>query len=205
MFLQKLKSETAKSHFALEQNPYSINLMSPKVSLEDYSTYLQKLYGFIFGFERTVFPKLQKIDPDINLRRKSELMQHDLWNLKCDFTKLPTLSDEAFNQHYTDELTALGGLYVLEGSMLGGVMIKKHLIEKLGNEVFDNTKYFTGYGSETGKVWKNFLNILSFHAADAEKEQIIIKSANNTFDLLNQWMTKSSLNRLDKNEHQKSC
>lgn len=198
MFLQKLKSETSNSHLALEKNPYSINLMSPNVSLEDYSNYLQRLYGFVFGFERTVFPKLIEIDPGINLRRKSELMQHDLWKLKCDFTKLPTLSEQAFNQHYTDNLTALGGLYVLEGSMLGGVMIKKHLTEHLGNQVFDNTKYFTGYGSETGKVWKNFLNILSFHADDAEKEQIIIKSANNTFNLLNQWLATPAQNRLDK-------
>lgn len=198
MFLQKLKSETGNSHLALEKNPYSINLMNPNVSLEDYSNYLQRLYGFVFGFERTVFPKLIEIDPDINLRRKSELMQHDLWQLKCDFIKLPTLSEQVFNQHYVDELTALGGLYVLEGSMLGGVMIKKHLTEKLGNQVSNNTKYFTGYGSETGKVWKNFLNILSFHAVDAEKEQIIIKSANNTFDLLNQWIATPAQNRLDK-------
>lgn len=198
MFLQKLKSETGNSHLALEKNPYSINLMNPNVSLEDYSNYLQRLYGFVFGFERTIFPKLIEIDPDINLRRKSELMQHDLWKLKCDFTKLPTLSEQVFNQHFTDELTALGGLYVLEGSMLGGVMIKKHLTEHLENQVFDNTKYFTGYGSETGKVWKNFLNILSFHAADAEKEQIIIKSANNTFRLLNQWIATPAQNRLDK-------
>lgn len=198
MFLQKLKSETSNSHVALEQNPYSINLMNPNVSLNDYSNYLQKLYGFVAGFERTVFPKLKEIDPDINLRCKSELMQHDLWHLKCDFTKIPTVSEEDFNQHYTDSITALGGLYVLEGSMLGGVMIKKHLTEKLGNEVSDNTKYFTGYGSDTGRVWKNFLHILSSHATDPEKEKIIINSANNTFDLLNQWIATSSLNYLHK-------
>ena len=188
MFLQKLKSETAKSHFTLEQNPYSINLMSLNVSLEDYSNYLQRLYGFVSGFERTIFPKLQEIDSYINLRRKSEWMQHDLEQLKCDFTKIPTLSEEYFNQHYTDNLTALGGLYVLEGSMLGGIMIKKHLNEKLGIEVSNNMKYFTGYGSETGKIWKDFLNILSSYANDTEKEKIIIDSANNTFDLLNQWI-----------------
>ena len=188
MFLQKLKSETANSHFTLEQNPYSINLMNLNVSLDDYSNYLQRLYGFVFGFERTVFPKLQEIDPDINLRRKSELMHHDLLKLKCDFTKIPTFSEEAFNHHYPNNLTALGGLYVLEGSMLGGVMIKKHLTEKLGNKVVNKMEYFTGYGSETGKVWRDFLNILSFHATDIEKEKIIINSANNTFDLLNQWI-----------------
>lgn len=194
MFLQKLKSETSNAHFALEQNPFSINLMNPNVNLNDYSNYLQKLYGFVSSFERTVFPKLKKIDPDINLRRKSELMQHDLWHLNCDVMKISTVSEEDFNQHYTDSITALGGLYVLEGSMLGGVMIKKHLIEKLGNEVSDTTKYFTGYGSETGKVWKNFLNMLSCHADDPEKERIIIDSANNTFNLLNQWIATSTLN-----------
>lgn len=86
----------------------------------------------------------------------------------------------------------MGGLYVLEGSMLGGVMIKKHLFEILQEKVVGNTQYLTGYGSETGKVWKNFLNILSNSVKDAETEKIVINSAKNTFDLLNTWIATSA-------------
>jgi heme oxygenase (biliverdin-IX-beta and delta-forming) len=194
MFLQNLRSETASSHSTLEQNPYSIALMSPTVMLEDYSNYLQKLYGFVFGFETNVYPLLRNIDPEIELRRKTKLMQNDFQHLQIDFSNLPVVSKEHFEKNYPDILSALGGLYVLEGSMLGGVMIKKHLVEKLGDNVNENTQYLTGYGSETGKIWKNFLNTLTNNAANVETQNIIINSAKNTFDLLNKWIATSSLN-----------
>jgi heme oxygenase (biliverdin-IX-beta and delta-forming) len=194
MFLQNLRSETASSHSALEQNPYSIALMCPAVTLEDYSNYLKKLYGFILGFETNVYPLLKNIDPEIELRRKSSFMLQDLKHLQIDLSTINILKRDYFETHYPNVKSALGGLYVLEGSMLGGVMIKKHLVEKLGSDVNENTKYLTGYGSETGKIWKNFLNILSTNATDIETEKIIIDSAKNTFDLLNQWIATSSLN-----------
>jgi len=192
MFLQNLRSETAFSHLSLEQNPYSTALMSSNVKLEDYSNYLQKLYGFVLGFETYVFPLLKNIDSDIELRKKRVLMQNDLQNLQIDLSTIPVVPKNYFELHYPDALNALGGLYVLEGSMLGGVMIKKHLFEILQEKVVGNTQYLTGYGSETGKVWKNFLNILSNSVKDAETEKIVINSAKNTFDLLNTWIATSA-------------
>jgi heme oxygenase len=174
--------------------------MSPTVGLKDYANYLQKLYGFVSGFEHNVYPLLKSIDAEIDLRRKSKLMQSDLKNLYIDLSTIPIVSDEHFKIHYPDVITALGGLYVLEGSMLGGVMIKKHLTEKLPDQVLENTEYFTGYGAETGKVWKNFLNILSNNAINIETEKVIIDSAKNTFYLLNQWITSSTLNQ-EENEY----
>lgn len=200
MFLQNLRSETAFSHTTLEQNPYSVALMSPTVTLADYANYLQKLYGFVSGFECSVYPLLKSIDPEIELRRKSKLMESDLKKLNIDLSAIPMVSKEHFKMHYPDIMTALGGLYVLEGSMLGGVMIKKHLTEKLPNEILEKIEYFTGYGSETGKIWKNFLNILSSNAIDIETEKVIINSAKNTFYLLNQWITSSAINQ-ENNEY----
>lgn len=195
MFLQNLRSETALSHSTLEQNPYSVALMSPTVTLKDYADYLQKLYGFVSGFETTIYPLLKSIDPKIELRGKSKLMQSDFEQLQIDSLTIPIVPEACFKINYPDVISALGGLYVLEGSMLGGVMIKKHLSEKLRNETADNTKYLTGYGAETGKIWKNFLNILSDNAPDIETQNIVINSAKNTFDLLNQWIATSTLNR----------
>ena len=195
MFLQNLRSETATSHLALEQNPFSAALMSEQVTLENYSEYLQKLYGFVSSFEENVFPVLKDVDADLDSRKKSELMQSDLKTLRVDISRIPIVPKEYFKVHFSDVTNSIAGLYVLEGSMLGGVMIKKHLAEKLGHEVDDCTKYLTGYGAETGKVWKNFLTMLSNQAHDIHQEQAIIKSAKNTFDLLNQWISTSSLNK----------
>lgn len=195
MFLQNLRRETAFSHATLEQNPYSIALMSSNVTLKDYSNYLQKLYGFVSSFEMNVYPLLKNIDSEIELRKKSTLIQSDLTSLQIDLSSIPIVSAEDFKIHYPDILSSLGGLYVLEGSMLGGVMIKKHLIDTLlPTEILESTKYLTGYGAETGKVWKNFLNMLSSNATDTETQNTIISSAKNTFDLMNQWISTSTLN-----------
>lgn len=195
MFLQNLRRETAISHSMLEQNPYSIALMSANVTLNDYTNYLQQLYGFVSGFEMNVYPLLKNIDSEIELRRKSTLMQSDLTTLQIDLSTIPIVSAEYFKIHYPNILSSLGGLYVLEGSMLGGLMIKKHLIDTLlPTDLLESTKYLTGYGAETGKVWKNFLNMLSSNATDTETQNAIISSAKNTFDLMNQWISTSTLN-----------
>lgn len=193
MFLQNLRSETAFSHLTLEQNPYSLALMSPSVTLEDYSNYLKRLYGFVYGFESYVYPILNGIDPEIDSRRKSELLQTDLKNLGIDLSVIPIIPAIQFHLHYPDAISALGGLYVLEGSMLGGIMIKKHLSEKLSNQVLENMHYLTGYGSETRSVWKNFLDILLINTTDINTQKVVIDSAKNTFDLLNQWIGTSTL------------
>jgi heme oxygenase (biliverdin-IX-beta and delta-forming) len=188
MFLQQLRNETAECHTALEKNPYSIALMHTNVTMEDYSTYLQKLYGFVYGFEKTVFPLLTAVDPDIESRRKSRLMEQDIKLLGGNLTKLQVMSEDVFKEHYISQAAALGGLYVLEGSMLGGNIIKKHLQEKLSDSVVNKTNYFTAYGTELGKVWKVFLNLLTQNASDAVKEEAIIKSAITTFRLIDKWI-----------------
>ena len=194
MFLQKLRNDTAEFHVALEKNPYSIALMGANVTIEDYSTYLQKLYGFVYGFEKTVFPLLRVLDTDIENRRKAPLMESDLLKLDCDLTQIPVLSETVFEKHYGDEVAALGGLYVLEGSMLGGNIIKKHLQDILSDSVTNKTGYFTAYGTDLSKVWKNFLSLLTYNASSTEKEEVIIKSAINTFSLIDKWMASSIIN-----------
>ena len=189
MFLQKLRVETAECHIALEKNPYSIALMHPNVTVKDYLTYLTKLYGFVYGFEKNVFPSLTAIDPDIENRRKTHLMEQDISMLGGDLTKIRVMPDEVFLKHYTHEADALGGLYVLEGSMLGGNIIKRHLNEKLNHSVIDKMSYFTAYGVDTGKVWKSFLTILTNNASHKYKENAIIKSAIITFRLIDEWLT----------------
>ena len=89
MFLQNLRSETATSHLALEQNPFSAALMSEQVTLENYSEYLQKLYGFVSSFEENVFPVLKDVDADLDSRRKSKLMQSNLKTLRVDISSIP--------------------------------------------------------------------------------------------------------------------
>ena len=190
MFLQSLRSRTAHQHSLLEQNPASQNLLSLQVTSCDYATYLSLLYGFVKGFENIVFPLLKYNITDIDERRKTHLLVADLNMLGVDEAGITVIPDQFFAEVYQSNATALGGMYVLEGSVLGGAVIYKHLQSTLGFEtIAGKATYFTVYGPGTGSRWKNFLQ--AFCLASAGMEEEVITSASETFSLLHQWFTNT--------------
>ena len=191
MFLQNLRSQTAACHHALEQNPLSIALLSNTVSIDDYTAYLKKLYGFVSGFENNVFPQLDSFLPDIELRKKAHLITSDLLSQNLDIQDIAVLPDAFFKSRYPTKAAAWGGMYVLEGSTLGGQIIKRHL-QKNGNSGFRGSLYFTAYGAETGAFWKNFLQHFCEAAQDPGDAEQIIKSAVETFTAIDTWITSGS-------------
>jgi len=191
MFLQSLRSRTAHQHSLLEQNAASKNLLDSKVIAADYAVYLSILYGFVKGFENIVFPLLQHSIADIEERRKTHLLVSDLNMLGIDAAEIAVISDQFFTEVYHSNATALGGMYVLEGSVLGGAFICKHLQTTLGMDaIADKATYFTAYGSETGSRWKVFLQ--SFCLASSGIEEEVIESASQTFSILHHWFDKKT-------------
>jgi len=191
VFLQSLRSRTSHQHNLLEQNTASINLLSPHVTTADYAVYLSLLFGFVNGFEKIVFPLLQESITDIEERRKTHLLVSDLNRLGIDETVITAIPDHYFLEVYHSNAKALGGMYVLEGSVLGSAFIHKHLLATLGTDVISGkTTYFTVYGHETGSRWKNFLQ--TFSSASSGVEEDVINSASETFSILHHWFANTS-------------
>jgi len=192
MFLQSLRSRTAHQHSLLEQTTASKNLLSPQVTTADYAAYLSLLYGFVKGFENNVFPWFQYTIADNEERRKTHLLVADLNMLGIDEAGIAVIPDQFFAEVYHSNATALGGMYVLEGSVLGGAVICKHLQTTLGIEaIAGKANYFTVYGHGTGSKWKNFLQ--AFCLASSGMEEEVINSASQTFSLLHHWFTNTPL------------
>jgi heme oxygenase (biliverdin-IX-beta and delta-forming) len=191
-FLLKLRSETASSHQALEENPSSQFLMSDEVTVQAVEQYLKTMYGFVKGFEKVVFPILNNKLPQLASRKKTHLLTTDLLLSAPDIDRLNVLPDSVFTNYYTNSCTAWGGMYVLEGSALGGQIITKHLQRILGKAITNRIHYLTPYGAETGSMWKTFLHHFSEAAATKCDQEEIIKSAVQTFSLMNSWMTSST-------------
>jgi len=192
MFLQNLRSRTAHQHSVLEQNTAPKNLLSPQVTAADYAAYLSLLYGFVKGFENNVFPLVQHSIADIYERRKTHLLVSDLNMLGIDEAGIAVLPDHFFAEVYHSNATALGGMYVLEGSILGGTVICKHLHATLGMEaIAGKATYFTVYGSETGSRWKKYLQAFCLASSGIEEE--VIKSASQTFSILHHWFNNTPL------------
>jgi len=195
IFLQNLRSRTAHQHSLLEQTKASKNLLSQQVTTADYSAYLSLLYGFVKGFENVVFPLVDHYITDIEDRRKTHLLVADLNMLGIDEADLAVIPEQFFEEAYQSTATALGGMYVLEGSVLGGAFIYKHLQTTVGSEaIAGKAKYFKVYGSETGSRWKIFLK--AFCQASSGMEEEVIESASQTFSALHNWFNQTPLNHI---------
>lgn len=178
--LTQLKSQTAQQH---QQTEDLVDVMRANLSLEDYKKLLTRFYAFYKSFEPKMSDALREnpVDFDYENRQNTPRLFNDLENLGMSETEISAI--EGF-----DDLPALdsrekifGALYVIEGSTLGGQVISRHLKEKFGLDESNGAAFFSGYGKETGTMWKGFRDaITNFADGDANREEII-GAANETF------------------------
>ena len=96
----------------------------------------------------------------------------------CQENQLPVI-DSPFR--------ALGALYVMEGSTLGGVYIVKMIQKKLSGKenIFH---FFSGYGDRNPLMWNRFKNALDHSTADEEEIALILSGAEDTFHKFYEWI-----------------
>lgn len=182
-FLANLRKSTASLHAQLEENPASKNLLKPDSTINDYIHYLEKMYGVISFCETVIFPRIGFLLPDIEQRKKLALLEKDLSLLSG--TKNRAYPDyKPFENSHT--AFALGYMYVIEGSTLGGRVILKQLEGKLPVHATSGANFFAGYGYETGGKWKTFIQTFSKWTIENDSEQEVISGAKHAFKTIYQ-------------------
>lgn len=179
-FLNTLKTQTASSHKRLENLPVSSCILSPEMKIEDYAHYLSLMYDVHYSTEQNIFPLLSSVIDDLNEREKKHLIAADLAHLTYNIP-VPT---PVFKLENITIPFALGILYVVEGSSLGGRFILKNLETIPGLHEEKGVTYFAGYGNKTGSNWKTFLNLLTAYQEKYNCENEIIKGAVYAFDAI---------------------
>ena len=185
---ERLRSETAILHQQLEDLPISRSILKPDVQVDEYGAYLATMYGIMKSVETNVFPVLKNVLPDIEKREKAHLLTRDLQAINYSFNPSEWSAGEA-EIHFlhiqdleSEQIAyALGVLYVVEGSTLGGRFILKNIREALQFDASNGAAYFAGYAEETGPMWKSFLHVLQQYAAEHGQEDKIIQGANEAF------------------------
>jgi heme oxygenase len=191
IFLDNLRTQTSVSHRQLEENELSGRILLTNVDLAHYQAYISRMYGVVAGCEKTVFPVLLSVFPDLQKREKSMLIVNDL--------KITGLADMGLRQLPVCNFTfstiaeALGIMYVLEGSTLGGKVLYKNIHKSLGLDSTSGASFFWGYGTETGNMWKGFISRFSDYVITNNCEQEVISSAIQTFKTIDEWLSQSSL------------
>ena len=174
MLSKTLKERTLTAHQELEKK--LVAKMRDLGSLADYAKLLQLFHTYFGALEQHVSAFVDEtILPDCAARRKSTAILEDLITLDAPVppvtTELPEISNTA---------QALGALYVMEGSTLGGRHIRKMLARQLHMDEDHATSFFGGYGEDTDRMWENFKSALDRFSSPAH-DRVIVESANQTF------------------------
>ncbi len=181
IFLTRLKDATATQHKKLESTRLSVNLMKHGVSLENYADYLVHMRNVIAWCEHNIFPTTTPLFKDIARRRKLPLIEADLAILRAA-SVTGSMPRKTYHAKADDSLpAALGHMYVIVGSTLGGRMILNHLEAALGLDAENGAAFFAGYQADTGTLWKDFLKIFSRYAVENNCEDEVIAGAENAF------------------------
>jgi heme oxygenase (biliverdin-IX-beta and delta-forming) len=181
--LDELRQATRPYHERLEA---TLVFMKPGLTRADYQEMLRKLWGLYMPLEHQIasIPDLSRyIDYDV--RRKQPLLEEDMHVLGVSSAQLmpcPQVPD------IRTVPQALGCLYVLEGSTLGGQLIARHVKKQLGLDVATGCSFFHGYGDKTGLMWREFCNAMNAYPEnDAGDRHAILETAIQTFIVFEEW------------------
>ncbi len=188
-FLERLRSVTALSHKNLEGLPVSVSIMDPEITKQQYILYLALMQDVVRDTENNVYPIVKGIVEDIDDRRKASQLESDLAYLGYtgQSNAMPLTDGMSITPGF-----AMGIMYVIEGSSLGGRVILKNISSALGFDEANGAKYFAGYGPVTGSRWKKFLDVLVSYEEENSNEDEIIAGANHAFDAIAAHFTKAS-------------
>lgn len=188
MLSERLKRETQQSHLELEK------LIIPKIkniqSTIHYSKLLQVFYGFFKPVEVLIDEHINTENfSDHNERRKAAIILSDIKQIEPTITFVPVANDLPKVENTTQ---ALGAMYVLEGSTLGGKIISKMIVQALQLKSKDAVQFFSGYGEATEERWNAFKTSLENYTTSIEEEDQLINAANETFVKFKNWVVANN-------------
>lgn len=179
--LDQLKADTLPQHKALED---ALALLRDEYTVPEYVKLLARLYGYYRPWEWAAASVLNEHAPGLlSNRLKTDLLAADLRHFAVDPQCLPCCPSLPSLRTLPE---ALGSLYVLEGSTLGGQILFRHFTEKfaLGSA---GTSFFNAYGNQIGSMWRLFRNEL-LRLSCIDDGPAIVASARATFETMHLWL-----------------
>lgn len=154
---------------------------------EDYLNLLNLFYGYFNSIEQAISKAIDlKLLPDYPERRKSSYILTDIASLNGDIENIPQSDDIP---HITDHSEAMGALYVIEGSTLGGIVIKNMIASRLALDTNKSLNFFNGYDDQTFRMWEIFKMALNNEAETGElNQQSMLRTANDAFNKFKLWI-----------------
>lgn len=186
MLSERLKSDTQAHHHAAEASPAMQAVMDDRLTRGAYRDHLARLLAFYRATEAALAetPGLADLVPDLDARLvKSQWLRDDLARLGAG-PAAPRADVPRFSL-----AQALGTLYVVEGSTLGGRLIARQLSRSVGVGPEDGARFYHSYGDARGERWTGFKAALdAWGQAHPDKADEAIQAAADAFDAFRAWM-----------------
>ncbi|MFJ4349350.1 biliverdin-producing heme oxygenase [Pseudomonas sp. NPDC089428] len=182
--LLALREGTRDCHKALEAR---LPFFSPGFDSAAYRRLLQAYYGFHAPLEHHLS---EYQGPE---RRKTATLARDLLALNLSEADIAALPQCQALPAIRDEASALGVMYVLEGSTLGGQVLKRAMAERLGIGHDSGAAFLDVYGELTGSYWRSFLERLGQASAAAPAQAITVQAAVDTFTCFEAWLDQRNV------------
>ncbi|GJE44310.1 biliverdin-producing heme oxygenase [Methylobacterium soli] len=181
---QRLRAATAAAHENLER---SLDWEARVATLDGYRVLLARFRGFHAVYEPAIGAALGD-EAFFAPRRRLARLDADLRHLGAtsDPDALPGPPAPAL----ADPASAIGALYVLEGSTLGGQMIGRRIAALHGFDAETGCGYYLAHGRRTGAMWAAFRARLDALAEGPDAEAAAIAAAEATFDALRLWLCR---------------
>jgi len=191
--LSRLKNETAACHARLEN---ALDLMRDDLQRDEYIALLERFYGYVAPWEDAAAACLPSSLADFfDARRKASLLAADLAALTGETPSAGSLPQAGARDDLPrmDNIgDAIGSMYVMEGSTLGGRFIAPHVAERLDLVPGRGNAYFDGYGPRTGSMWNAFRETAAASVPERLHDDAV-KAAIATFESLQAWLCPEAI------------
>lgn len=185
--LARLRAETHGLHARVETR---IPALNRSWNATEYRRYLTMLWGFHQPMESRLqaFSSSYAQLPDLSQRRKIHLLAADLRTLGASVEALPVAEHCV---EIVDFESALGCLYVVEGSMLGNRLIHTQLHRHGADFADESTRFLLGY-DDGGRLWRAFLAHLNDVESRVEHDRVLA-AAKDAFGMADVWFQRCAL------------
>lgn len=181
--LPRLRAETADAHARLEG---LLNLQERGADQLWFTRLLERFHGFHSVWEPLAAARLPQ-GLRFSERRRLTVLETDLQRLgrsRSEIARLPKCLAAARLAETAE--AALGSLYVMEGSTLGGQVIAK-LLAGLTWPPTGGLGYFQPYAARTGLMWRDLRAGLEQEALGLS-HHAIVAGAQSAFAVLHDWL-----------------
>ena len=181
-----LRTRTAGLH---EQTEILLGLPGAIRTLADYRDWLGRFLGLYDPLEKSLASFSEWGDHGFTLPSPDHgtCLAADLVALRVDPAKV-SRAPPSLLAHPPTFAHALGALYVLEGSTLGGQVILRDVQARIGPQITGATRFFGGRGTAVGPTWQTFKIVLdAFGRERPDLATDVISGAEDVFRAILAW------------------